>query len=265
MGLPDYQDIKVEDRGSVRTLSFDRERDMNRIRVRTLDELREAIDLTASDGGVSVVVITGKGRSFAAGVSLDDIEGLSVDNAHKLSRRGHELCDVLSGMNAVSVAAINGFCFGGGAELALACDIRIASERMKIGQPEITLGIMPGFGATQRLPRIVGHGVAADLILSGEIIDAQRALDIGLVSRIFPSREFEQRRIEFADQIASNAPHALSLAKRAVRHSMSQPLDNGLTIESELFSRSFETDEPSIGIEAFRNKTRPVWDKRGNS
>lgn len=192
-----FEDIAVEAEGPVRTIAFHRERDMNRIRVTTLDELRTALEEAAGDPGVRVVVLTGRGRSFAAGVSVDEIIGLSVEEAHALSRKGHEICGLLETMGPVTVAAINGFAFGGGSEIALACDIRIGSDRMRIGQPEVTLGIMPGFGATQRLPRIVGAGVAADLILTGEIVDAERALAIGLVSRVYPWREFETHRRAF--------------------------------------------------------------------
>jgi enoyl-CoA hydratase len=162
-------------------------------------------------------------------------------------------------MEAISVAAINGFAFGGGSEIALACDIRIGSDRMRIGQPEVTLGIMPGFGATQRLPRIVGSGVAMDLILSGEIIDAERSLAIGLVSRIYPHHEFEKHRRAFVEQMLRNAPLAQQLAKKAIRLSWEENSAEGLVEESRIFSRSFGTEEPTIGIRAFQEKTEPLW------
>lgn len=259
MAGTDYQDIQVEDDGPIRTIMFDRERDMNRIRVRTLEELRDVLDDTAEHREYRIVVITGKGRSFAAGVSLDEIAGLSKEEAYLLSRKGHEICSLLEEMDTINVAAINGFAFGGGSEIALACDIRIGSDRMKMGQPEVTLGIMPGFGATQRLRRIVGYGIAMDLILSGEILDAERALEVGLVSRIYPYREFEEKRREFARMLTGNAPMAQKLAKRAIQSVDRQQFADGLDEESRLFIRSFETDEPSTGIRAFQEKIKPDW------
>lgn len=259
MSGSEYQDIQVEDDGPIRTIVFDRERDMNRIRVRTLEELHDILKDTTDCPLYRVVVITGKGRSFAAGVSLDEIEGLSKERAYRLSRKGHEICSLLEGMDTINIAAINGFAFGGGSEIALACDIRIGSERMRMGQPEVTLGIMPGFGATQRLRRIVGYGVAMDLILSGEIVDAKRALEVGLVSRVYPHDEFEEKRSEFAETLAGNAPLAQKLAKRAIQCTDHEQVTDGLTRESELFARSFETDEPVIGIRAFRARIKPDW------
>ena len=256
-----YRDILVEDDGPIRTICFDRERDMNRIRVTTLEELHDCLDRTSMDDTIRVVVVTGKGRSFAGGVSLDEIIGLSATEAHRLSREGHRICSLLEGMGPICIAAINGFAFGGGSEIALACDIRIGSDRLRIGQPEVTLGIMPGFGATQRLSRIVGSGLAMDLILSGEIIDAGRALQIGLVSRIFPAGEFEEKRHEYAHQLLRNAPLAQKLAKKAIRASWRLAPEEGLAEESRLFSLSFETGEPRIGIEAFQEKRRPEWPK----
>jgi enoyl-CoA hydratase len=254
-----YSDILVEDEGPVRTIYFNRERDMNRILVTTLEELHDSLKEVENSERVRVVVITGKGKSFAAGVSLDEIQGRSVNEARQLSHMGHEICSLLEEMGAISVAAINGFAFGGGSELALACDIRIGSDKMRIGQPEVSLGIMPGFGATQRLSRIVGYGVAMDLILSGEIINARRALEIGLVSRLFPFNEFEDERVKFVDKLVRNAPLAQRLAKKAIRFHTIQTRESGLDEEARLFSQSFETDEPEIGIRAFQEKTKPEW------
>ncbi len=259
MAVADHEDILVEDEDAIRTIRFNRERDMNRIKKTTLEELSDVLEKTADDRSVRVVLLTGKGRSFAAGVSLDEIVGLTVEEACAMSRRGQEICDMLEEMDAITVAAINGFAFGGGSELALACDIRIGSERMKIGQPEVTLGIMPGFGATQRLPRIVGPGVAMDLILSGEIIGARRALEIGLVSRVFPFQGFDDEVRRYARKLAENAPLAQRMAREAVRRSWHMPFREGLEEEIRLFGISFGTGEPAEGIRAFQEKRKPEW------
>ncbi|MBW3630984.1 MAG: enoyl-CoA hydratase/isomerase family protein, partial [Gemmatimonadetes bacterium] len=188
------------------------------------------------------VILTGTGRAFVAGADIGEVGGSTPVEAKRLARKGQEVFRKFEASAKPTVAAVNGFALGGGCELALACDVRIAADTAKLGQPEINLGIIPGGGGTQRLPRVAGTGQAMRLVLSGEIIDAAEALRIGLVDVVHPAAELRERTLEFARGMAGKSPVALRMAKSAVRAAAEMPLAAGLQYETEAFITCFGSD-----------------------
>jgi enoyl-CoA hydratase len=204
-----------------------------------------------------VVVFTGAGeKAFVAGADIGEFAGRTPLEQRE-AMTGRRVFDEIAAFPKPTIAMINGFCLGGGCELALACDVRVASDAARLGQPEINLGIIPGGGGTQRLPRVVGTGQAMRLILSGEIVDAAEALRIGLVDVVHPAAELRERTIEFAQGMAAKSPVALRMAKAAVRAAAEMPLAAGLAYETELFVTCFGSDDKREGVAAFLEK-RPA-------
>ena len=203
---------------------------------------------------VRVVIVTGAGeKSFIAGADIGEFEGRApIDQFRVMKSFG--VVDVVDAFPKPVIAAINGFCLGGGCELALGCDIRIASEKAKLGQPEVNLGLLPGAGGSQRLPRLVGLGAAYKMLFSGEMIRADEALRIGLVDEIVPPDALMDRVQELAATIASKSPVALQLIKEAVRASVRMPLDEGLRLETTLFGLAFSSEDKVEGVQAFLEK-----------
>ena len=220
------------------------------------DRLREL----AGDTGARAVVLTGAGeKAFAAGADIGEMTSMGVLESHGWGMLGHECGRLLESMPKPTIAAVNGFALGGGCELALACDIRYASENAKFGQPEINLAVIPGWGGTQRLARAVGAGLAKDLILTGRTIDAAEALRIGLVSAVYPLAELLDRALDSAAGLAKKSPVALSAAKDATNRALQGDLGTGLSYEAILFAALFATEDQKEGMTAFTDKREPEF------
>jgi enoyl-CoA hydratase len=231
--------------------------------VATLTELRDALAGLAADADVRVVVLTGAGdRAFAAGADIKYMSGLSVDEAKEWGGLGHAVGRLLETMPKATIAAVNGFALGGGCELALACDIRYASSAAKLGQPEVNLGIIPGWGGTQRLARICGVGVAKELIFTGRIVGADEALRIGLVSAVFEPAELLDRTLDAARGIASKGPLAIAAAKEATNRALQGSHDANLEHEGDSFGELFASADATEGMTAFVEKREPRFGGR---
>jgi enoyl-CoA hydratase len=243
--------IRVETDGGVATVTVDREDALNALNVETLTELRDRLRELANDPAVRALVLTGAGeKAFVAGADIKYMSGLDAGQAKGWGALGHEAGRLLETMAKPTIAAINGFALGGGCELALACDIRYASGRAKLGQPEINLGIVPGWGGTQRLARVCGVGVAKDLILTGRTVDAEEALRIGLVNAI--ADPVLDRALETARALAAKSSLALALAKRLVNLAPA-----GLDREADEFGDLFSSEDAKEGLAAFVEKRAP--------
>jgi enoyl-CoA hydratase len=249
--------ILVDVDGAVAVVTINRPDKRNALNSQVRSEVVAALDALRDDDSVRVVVFTGAGdKAFVAGADIGEFaERTPLEQREAMT--GRRVFDEIAAFPKPTVAMINGFCLGGGCELALACDVRVASDAARLGQPEINLGIIPGGGGTQRLPRVVGTGQAMRLILSGEIVDAAEALRIGLVDVVHPVAELRERTMEFARGMAAKSPVALRMAKAAVRAAAEIPLAAGLAYETELFVTCFGSDDKREGVAAFLEK-RPA-------
>ena len=245
--------------GHVATLTINRPDKLNALNIETRGRMVQELDELAKNDDVRVVVITGAGdKAFIAGADISEFEGRSPVDQYRVMTDSSVFLAV-DQFPKPTIAAINGFCLGGGCELAMACDIRIASEKAKLGQPEINLGLLPGGGGTQRLPRLVGMGAALKLLYTGDFIRADEALRIGLVDEVVAAGDVAARAKELAEAIAAKSPVALRLIKQAVRTSMRTPLDEGLRQEVSLFALAFASEDMKEGVDAFLNKRKPTF------
>jgi enoyl-CoA hydratase len=236
---------------------------LNALDRETLTELRDRLRGLATDTDVHAIVLTGAGeRAFAAGADIKEMTPMGVLEGHGWGTLGHECGRLLESMPKATIAAVNGLAIGGGCELALACDIRYASEKASFGQPEINLAVIPGWGGTQRLARVVGAGLAKDLILTGRTIDAAEALRVGLVSAVYPVAELLERALETAVELAKKSPVALSAAKDAANRALQGDLNSGLAYEAILFAALFATEDQKEGMTAFSDKREPRFQGR---
>jgi len=228
---------------------------MNALDVDTLGELRDYLNELREQDDVRVIVLTGGGeKAFAAGADIKYMSALSVDEAKEWGALGHEVGRLLETKPKASIAAINGFALGGGCELALACDLRYAATTAKLGQPEVNLGIFPGWGGTQRLARVCGLGIAKDLILTGRVVDSDEALRIGLVNGVFEPAELMEKTLEVARTIASKGPLAISAAKAATNHALQGDHVENLEAEADAFGELFSSEDAREGMTAFVEK-----------
>jgi enoyl-CoA hydratase len=253
--------IALERAGAVATVRLNRPSVLNALNLLMLDELSGTFAELDADESVRAVILTGSGpKAFAAGADIGELNALpNARAAEAQARKGQALTRTLERMHVPVIAAVNGFALGGGCELAMACDIRIASENARFGQPEVNLGILPGYGGTQRTARLVGEGMAMYLCLTGEMIDAAEALRVGLVQRVVPFDELQAEAGRIAGLIASKAPLAVAAAKRAVAAAGSLSLDDGLALEAQLFGRAVMTDDFREGSSAFLEKRKPEF------
>ena len=249
--------ILVEIKDGVCWITLNRPDKLNSIDSETMRRLYEVLDEVEDDQKVRCVVIRGSGRAFSAGADVDELMKLTPEEAEEISKKGHETMMKIYSMPKPVIAAINGYALGGGCELASACDIRIASEKAKFGQPEIKLGIIPGWGGTQLLARLIGVGRAMELILTGRIIDAEEAYRMGLVNKVVPHERLEEEVSELAKALASGAPIAMAEAKRLVN--LCGSLEVGLDEEAKAFGRLFATEDSKEGFKAFKAKRTPSF------
>jgi len=256
-----YQNIRVEAADAIATLTVDRPQVKNALDLQTVQELRAALQALAADATVGVLIVTGAGESaFVSGADINDIRGRGRDEG--LAAINSSLFAEIERFPRPTIAAVNGYALGGGCELALACDLRIASETARFGQLELGLGIIPGAGATQRLPRIVGLGRAKHLVLTGEIVDAKHALEIGLITAIAPAGQLQIRARELAKRILRQGPLAARLAKIALNASARVDMDSGLLIETLAQALCYSSDDKLEGTTAFLEKRKPKFSGR---
>ncbi len=254
-----YETILLEARGAVALLRFNRPEKLNAMNSKMKDDIVAVLSHLEGDDAVRVVIVTGQGdKAFVAGADINEFKDRTALQQWDLYQRPF-LYDAVDGFSKPIIAMINGYCLGGGCELAMACDIRIASDRAQIGQPEINIGIIPGGGGSQRLPRLVGLGKALQLILTGERIPAADAHEIGLVDEVVAHDRLEARTFEIANKIAEKSPVAVRLAKEATKAAVRMNLDEGLRYEQSLFSLVFATRDKTEGVTAFLEKRPPKF------
>jgi enoyl-CoA hydratase len=250
--------LDIEDR--IALLVINRPEKLNALNRKTISELHEAFKSLDEDKGVRVVILRGAGpKAFVAGADIAEFSGFDEGEGRALSARGQEeLFDLVEEMNTPVIAAINGFALGGGLELAMSCHIRIASQNARMGLPEVSLGVIPGYGGTQRLPRLVGRGRALEMIVTGGMIDAARAFEIGLVNHVVPQEELEAFCRKMAGRIVKNSPVAISYAIKAVNAGFSSS-KSGFQAEIEAFGQCFGTEDFKEGTTAFLEKRPPEF------
>jgi enoyl-CoA hydratase len=250
--------IRVDRHDAVAVLTVDRQDALNALDVETLTDLRDRLREVGDDADVRVVILTGAGeKAFVAGADIKYMSGLDVEEAKAWGALGHEAGRLLEAMPKPTIAAVNGFALGGGCELAIACDIRYASSNAKLGQPEVNLGIIPGWGGTQRLARVCGLGVAKELIFTGRVVDAEEALRIGLVNGVHDP-VLEQAR-ETAALLASKSPIALRMMKELANRALGGSHEANLEAEGDRFGELFSSEDAKEGLTAFVEKREPVF------
>jgi enoyl-CoA hydratase len=254
--------VRVEVEDGVATITIDRPKALNALDAQTLDELEAAIDEVAVASGVHGAILTGGGeKAFVAGADISQlVDVTTADAARKLARRGQELCAKISACPRPVIACVNGFALGGGLELALACHFRYVVEGAKLGLPEVTLGLIPGYGGTQRLSRAVGRGPATELILTGKPIDSAEALRIGLANKVFETKDAMLAAArETLTTIGKRGPVAVRLALEAIERGLNQDLPGGLAVEADLFGVACSTDDAAEGLRAFLDKRKAAF------
>jgi enoyl-CoA hydratase len=258
--MPEYKNLIVEQKGAVLVVKISRERALNALNKETVEGLQQLFSYYWSDEAVRCVIITGLGeKAFVAGADIPEMIDLDVRGGTDLAARGQFLMKTIQNFPKPVIAAVNGFALGGGCELAMACDIRMASEKAKFGQPEVTLGIIPGYGGTQRLPRLVGRGKAMQLILTGDMIDAKEAHRIGLVDEVYPPDELMDKAMEMANLICSRPPIAVALSKECINRGLDVTLSVGCDLEKANFGQTFCTGDKNEGMKAFIEKRKPEF------
>jgi enoyl-CoA hydratase len=259
-----FEDILVAVEAPVGIITFNRPAVLNALRTQLLSELSAALDELERDDSVRAIVVTGAGeKAFAAGADIGELNALATaGSGADQARSGQALTRKIERLRKPVIMAVNGFALGGGCEIAMAGDIRIAGENAKFGQPEVNLGLIPGYGGTQRLTRLVGKGMATHLCLTGETIDAKEALRIGLVTRVVPAAELVTEAKRIAATIASKAPLAIAACKRAINNGAHLALDDALEIEALEFGMLVDTEDIAEGTGAFLEKRKPIWKGR---
>lgn len=250
--------IGFERRGSVQILVLDRQEALNALSPQMIDEMRAALDAAGNDPQVRAVVVTGAGRAFCAGADITEMVKMDSAAALEFAAMGHGLCRDIEALPVPVIAAINGFALGGGCEVALACDVRIAADGAKLAQPEVALGIPPGWGGTQRLPRITGEGFAKQMILTGAMVTAEQALGAGLVTAVHPADDLLDAAVALGEEIATTSRSAVALSKQLIHAALGdrEPL---LDAEAAAFARQFDDPERREGMTAFLEKRAPAW------
>jgi len=239
-------------------LTVNRPKALNALNAATLDEIAAAVKAVAAEGGVRVLLVTGAGdKAFVAGADIAEMKDATIEQGREFSEKGMQVMHALEALPVPVIALVNGYCLGGGCELALACDWILAADNAVFGQPEVNLGIPPGFGGTQRLPRRIGPARALELLTTARQVKAQEAAAIGLANHVFPASELRAKGLEMARQIAAKGPVAVRLAKEAVRRGMNLDLFTACALESDLFAQAFGTQDRREGMAAFLEK-RPA-------
>jgi enoyl-CoA hydratase/carnithine racemase len=254
--------VMYEKKGAIAYVTVNRPKVLNALNTPTWKDLRTAFEEARDDAAVRGVILTGAGKAFIAGADISELARVTAFEAEQSSRFGQGVLDLIEDLGKPVIAAVNGFALGGGCETAMACTIRIAVETAKFGQPEVKLGLVPGGGGTQRLPRLVGKGRALQLILSGEMISAQEAFRIGLVNEVVPAADLITRAEAILNKIASNAPIAVKFALEATNKGLETSQDEGLLLEASYFGLCAATEDKKEGTTAFLEKRAPQFQGR---
>jgi len=258
----ELQNLNLEFKGRTAIIKINRAYKLNALNILTLKELRDTIVSLQDNSEVSSIIITGTGdKAFAAGADINELSRMTKETGLEYAMNGQKTFTAIEQCRKPVIAAVNGYALGGGCELAVACHFRTASENAVFGQPEINLGIIPGYGGTQRLTRLINSGRALEYILTGEMIKADEALKIGLISKIYPAGELINKTLEIAEKINSKGSFAISSAIEAVYAAVVQPHDKGFEAEARLFAECCGTEDFKEGTSAFLNKRSPVFKK----
>ncbi|SHJ59237.1 short-chain-enoyl-CoA hydratase [Paramaledivibacter caminithermalis] len=258
----DYKNLLIKKQDDVAILSFNRPKVLNALNTDVLIELEQAIEEIKEDETIDVLIITGEGKAFVAGADISEMRDKTAEEGRNFGELGARIFRKIELMEKPVIAAVNGFALGGGCELAMSCDIRIAGEKAKFGQPEVGLGITPGFAGTQRLPRLVGLAKAKELIFTGDIIDAKEAEKIGLVNKVVSGEELMDEALKMAKKIASNGQIAVKYSKAAINRGINCDFDTANEIEKDLFGLCFATEDQKEGMTAFLEKRKPMFKKK---
>jgi len=254
-----YKNIIVEKKDGIETITINRPNVLNALNIETIGELSKAVDELEEDKKMKVAVLTGKGKAFIAGADIKQMKDMSPLEAKEFAEIGHSLLMKIENSRLPFIAAVNGYALGGGCEVMMACDIVIASASAKIGQPEINLGIHPGFGGTQRLPRLVGKAKAKELLLTGDTIGAEEALRIGLVNKVIDNDKLAEETEKLAQKIAAKSSVQTDFIKSLVNKGTDIDLPSACSLEISYFSSSFSTEDQKEGMTAFLEKRKPIF------
>jgi len=258
-----YDHLAIEKGDGIATVTVNKPEVLNILDTPTVLEIERCFNELGKDDSVDVIIITGAGdKAFVAGGDIKEMSVKTTIEGREYGRNGQRACFTIENCPKPVIAAVNGFALGGGTELAMACDIILASDRAKFGQPEVKLGITPGFAGTQRLPRIVGRGMGKELVLSGRMLDAEEALRIGLANRVIPHNELMEQAMEMARKIAENGQLAVRSCKELVNYAMDVDLDSGLEKEAGAFGACFSTEDQKEGMDAFVGKRKAEFKDR---
>ena len=252
----DWDNVLLEKEGNIGILTIQREEALNALNTQLLNELNEAIDHVNDDESIYVLVITGKGKAFVAGADISEMKDLNQIEGREFAGLGINCFRKIELMEKPVIAMVNGYALGGGCELAMSCDIRIASEKALFGQPEVGLGITPGFSGSQRLPRLVGPAKAKELIFTANNIGADEALEIGLVNKVVSKDELLEKTMEMANKIASNGQLAVRYSKNAINRGIETDIETGIALEREYFGLCFASEDQKEGMTAFMEKRK---------
>jgi enoyl-CoA hydratase/carnithine racemase len=261
--LTQYENILYDTKANIAYITVNRPKVLNALNMATMEELRRAFTAAKEDPQVRVVIFTGAGeKAFIAGADVNELQKHNAVQGKEYTHRGQSVLDLIENLGKPVIACVNGFALGGGCEIAMACTMRLASDNAKLAQPEVKLGIIPGYGGTQRLPRLVGKGIAMQLVLTGEMITAQEAYRIGLVNEVVPQAELIARAEAIASKIVANAPLAVQYAMEAVNKGMEMSLPEALYLEATLFGVCCASEDKLEGTTAFLEKRAPNFKGR---
>ena len=252
----EYKKLIIQDNGAVRVIKINNPEALNALNTAILKELDAAFTEVAEDNGILAVVLTGEGRAFVAGADISEMKSKNAIEGEIFGKLGASVFRKIELLPKPVIAAVNGFALGGGCELAMSCDIRLASAKAKFGQPEVGLGITPGFSGTQRMPRLIGMGKAKELIYTADIIDAAEAYRIGLVNHVYEPEALMEEAMKMAEKIASKAPIAVKNSKEAINRGIQTDMDSAVAIEAYLFGLCFASEDQKEGITAFFEKRK---------
>lgn len=257
-----YQTIRYEKNGSIGIVAINRPEALNALNSTVVSELAQLLDQVEQDTELGALIVTGEGRSFVAGADISEMRTKTLAEGREFGRQGSAVMRRIEKLEIPTIAAVNGFALGGGCELAMSCDIILASDKAKFGQPEVGLGITPGFSGTQRLPRRVGAAKAKELIFSGKVIGAAEAKEMGLVNAVYAAEELMNSAMEMAQSFAKNAPIAVKYSKACIDRGMQMDIDDGIALENEMFAMCFATADQKEGMTAFLEKRAATFQNK---